>query len=134
MAKVHFTVHGMSLAVSADTPGGNQVDKGALGPHLEAPVQRIFYMSHEGRQDQEVYPQPNPTLLAELEACDAVLYGMGSLYTSICPSLILQVRTRADHSIFGLGTCMNSTGHAAFPFTCYDVACVTSSRHVPMTV
>ena len=43
------------------------------------------------QQDQEVFPDPNPALLAELEACDAVLYGMGSLYTSICPSLILQV-------------------------------------------
>lgn len=76
----------------ADTPGGNEVDKGALGPHLAAPVQRVFYMTNEGRQDQEVYPQPNPSLLAELETCDAVLYGMGSLYTSICPSLILQVK------------------------------------------
>lgn len=55
-------------------------------------MQRIFYLRHEGRQqDHEVFPDPNPALLAELEACDAVLYGMGSLYTSICPSLILQV-------------------------------------------
>ena len=72
------------------------MDKRALGPHLEAPVQRVFYMTHEGRQDQEVYPQPNPALLAELETCDAVLYGMGSLYTSICPSLILQVGHALD--------------------------------------
>lgn len=80
-----------NVTCGADTPGGNQVDKRALGPQLEAPVQRIFYMMHEGRQDHEVYPNPNPALLAELESCDAVLYGMGSLYTSICPSLILQV-------------------------------------------
>ena len=64
----------------------------AVGSELEAPIQRIFYLRHEGRQrDHEVFPDPNPALLADLEACDAVLYGMGSLYTSICPSLILQV-------------------------------------------
>ncbi|KAL3159677.1 hypothetical protein ABBQ38_010083 [Trebouxia sp. C0009 RCD-2024] len=74
-----------------DTPGPNQVNKSLAGPELEAPVQRIFYLRHEGRQqDHEVFPDPNPALLAELEGCDAVLYGMGSLYTSICPSLILQ--------------------------------------------
>ncbi len=66
----------------------------AVGSELEAPIQRIFYLRHEGRQrDHEVFPDPNPALLADLEACDAVLYGMGSLYTSICPSLILQVRS-----------------------------------------
>ena len=79
----------------ADTPGPSQVNKSQAGPELEAAVQRIFYLRHGrggGRQqDQEVFPDPNPALLAELEACDAVLYGMGSLYTSICPSLILQV-------------------------------------------
>ncbi|KAL0021300.1 hypothetical protein WJX77_000853 [Trebouxia sp. C0004] len=75
----------------ADTPGPNQVNKMAVGSELEAPIQRIFYLRHEGRQrDHEVFPDPNPALLADLEACDAVLYGMGSLYTSICPSLILQ--------------------------------------------
>ncbi|DBA73157.1 TPA: hypothetical protein ACH3X2_010091 [Trebouxia sp. C0005] len=75
----------------ADTPGPNQVNKMAAGSELEAPIQRIFYLRHEGRQrDHEVFPDPNPALLADLEACDAVLYGMGSLYTSICPSLILQ--------------------------------------------
>ena len=77
--------------LDADTPGPSQVNKTVSGPDLDAPVQRIFYLRHEGRQDHEVFPDPNPALLTELEGCDAVLYGMGSLYTSICPSLILEV-------------------------------------------
>lgn len=35
-------------------------------------------------------PAPNPRVLGELGRADAVVYGMGSLYTSIAPSLILQ--------------------------------------------
>ncbi len=68
------------------------MNKLVLGPALEAPIKRIFYLRHEARQqDHEVFPDPNPALLTELQTCNAVLYGMGSLYTSICPSLILQV-------------------------------------------
>lgn len=74
-----------------DTPGPSQVNKLGLGPALEAAIKRIFYLRHEARQqDHEVFPDPNPALLTELQTCNAVLYGMGSLYTSICPSLILQ--------------------------------------------
>jgi 2-phospho-L-lactate transferase CofD len=40
-------------------------------------------------QEHEVFPAPNPRLLSEVARADAVVYGMGSLYTSICPSLIL---------------------------------------------
>ena len=35
-------------------------------------------------------PSPNPRVLAELSRADAILYGMGSLYTSIAPSLVLK--------------------------------------------
>lgn len=35
-------------------------------------------------------PAPNPRVLSELGRADAVIYGMGSLYTSIAPALILQ--------------------------------------------
>ncbi|EFN50692.1 hypothetical protein CHLNCDRAFT_8355, partial [Chlorella variabilis] len=40
--------------------------------------------------EHEVAPAPNPRVLAELERADAVIYGMGSLYTSIAPSLVLK--------------------------------------------
>jgi hypothetical protein len=58
---------------------------------LHSPVRRIFYLSAEGdRQEHEVAPSPNPRLLSEIRSADAVIYGMGSLYTSLCPSLILR--------------------------------------------
>ena len=38
----------------------------------------------------EVFPAPNPRVLAALASAEAVVYGMGSLFTSIAPSLILE--------------------------------------------
>lgn len=45
------------------------------------------------RQEHEVFPAPNAAVLAEVAGADAIIYAMGSLYTSICPSLVLQVLT-----------------------------------------
>ena len=88
------------------------MNKSLAGPELEAAVQRIFYLRHGGRQqDHEVFPDPNPALLAELEACDAVLYGMGSLYTSICPSLILQVSSLSLQTHLPLSTNRSASVH-----------------------
>lgn len=36
-----------------------------------------------------MFPQPNPAVLAEVGGADGVVYAMGSLYTSICPPLVL---------------------------------------------
>ncbi len=36
----------------------------------------------------QVFPAVNRTVLEQLLQVDAVVYGMGSLYTSICPSLV----------------------------------------------
>lgn len=66
------------------------VDKRTWEP-LPSPVRRIFYMSAEGdRKEHEVAPAPNPRVIAEIRKADAVIYGMGSLYTSVCPSLVLR--------------------------------------------
>lgn len=40
-------------------------------------------------QEHEVLPAANPRALAEIERADAIVYGMGSLYTSICPTICL---------------------------------------------
>lgn len=59
-------------------------------PPLPAPIRRVFYLSSEGSgQEHEVLPPANPRALAELERCDALVYGCGSLYTSICPCVTL---------------------------------------------
>ncbi|KAG6541761.1 hypothetical protein Mapa_016773 [Marchantia paleacea] len=58
---------------------------------LPAPIKRIFYMSSEGTNLlHEVFPVVNTAVLEQLRQVDAVVYGMGSLYTSICPSLVLR--------------------------------------------
>lgn len=68
-----------------------RVEKHGRGPPLAAPIRRVLYLSSEcTAREHEVWPPPNPALLAQLDAAAAVIYGMGSLYTSICPSLALQ--------------------------------------------
>lgn len=55
---------------------------------LPAAIKRIFYMSSEGTNLlHEVFPAVNATVLEHLRKVHAIIYGMGSLYTSICPSL-----------------------------------------------
>jgi len=58
---------------------------------LPAPVRRVFYLSAEGDgREHEVAPAPNPRVIADISRADAIVYGMGSLYTSLCPSLVLR--------------------------------------------
>ncbi|KAL6721634.1 hypothetical protein ACLMJK_000738 [Lecanora helva] len=54
---------------------------------LPARIQRIWYINPYG---QEMRPLPNPKAVEAISAADAVIYSIGSLYTSIIPSLILQ--------------------------------------------
>jgi len=68
----------------------NSVDKDSMEP-LPSRVKRIFYLSSEGdHQEHEVFPMPNPQVVSHLESSDVIVYGMGSLYTSVCPTLILR--------------------------------------------
>eukprot|EP00890_Picochlorum_soloecismus_P001067 jgi/Picsp_1/1961/NSC_05427-R1_maternal effect embryo arrest 18 protein len=68
----------------------SEVNKAEWEP-LDSPVRRIFYLSTEGdTKEHEVAPLANPRVMTELERADGIVYGMGSLYTSICPSLILK--------------------------------------------
>ncbi|GIL81337.1 hypothetical protein Vretimale_1109 [Volvox reticuliferus] len=43
-----------------------------------------------GQGEHEVFPSANPRVLQDINRCDAIIYGMGSLYTSICPTLCLE--------------------------------------------
>ena len=54
---------------------------------LPARIERIWYINPYG---QEMRPLPNPKALEAIDAAEAVIYSIGSLYTSIVPSLILQ--------------------------------------------
>jgi len=54
---------------------------------LPARIKRIWYINPYG---QEMRPLPNPKAVEAIDAAEAVIYSIGSLYTSIVPSLILQ--------------------------------------------
>ncbi|XP_068664451.1 uncharacterized protein YNL011C isoform X2 [Aristolochia californica] len=59
-------------------------------PTLPSRIKRVFYMSSEGRNLlHEVFPKVNPAVLEQLNKVECVVYAMGSLFTSICPSLVL---------------------------------------------
>ncbi|KAL4867571.1 hypothetical protein BDV12DRAFT_209826 [Aspergillus spectabilis] len=54
---------------------------------LPARISRIWYINPYG---QEIRPRANPRVLESLRDAQAIIYSIGSLYTSIIPSLILQ--------------------------------------------
>ena len=54
---------------------------------LPARINRIWYINPYG---QEMRPPPNPKVLETMIDAEAIIYSIGSLYTSIIPSLILQ--------------------------------------------
>lgn len=54
---------------------------------LPCRVDRVWYINPYGH---EIWPVANPKVLAALEESDAVVYSIGSLYTSIVPNLILR--------------------------------------------
>ncbi|KAK3206939.1 hypothetical protein Dsin_020985 [Dipteronia sinensis] len=60
-------------------------------PALPSRIKRVFYMSSEGSNLlHEVFPTVNPVVLEQLRSVDCIVYAMGSLFTSICPSLVLR--------------------------------------------
>ncbi|XP_009775897.1 uncharacterized protein YNL011C isoform X1 [Nicotiana sylvestris] len=78
--------------ISHPTHGSMQpIDKEASSaPALPSRIKRIFYMSSEGSNLlHEVFPNVNPTVLEQLRSVDCIIFAMGSLFTSICPSLVL---------------------------------------------
>ena len=71
--------------------GPSKVDKEGLGIPLPAPIRRVLYLGSLKTAETEEIMTANASVLTQLESADAIIYGMGSLYTSICPSLILEV-------------------------------------------
>lgn len=54
---------------------------------LPARIIRLWYINPYG---QEIRPPPNPRVLSTIHSAQAIIYSIGSLYTSIIPSLILR--------------------------------------------
>lgn len=56
-------------------------------PPLPSRIERVWYISPYGH---EMRPSPNPRAISAISSAEAVVYSIGSLYTSIIPSLILR--------------------------------------------
>ncbi|KAL8540928.1 hypothetical protein ACS0TY_002259 [Phlomoides rotata] len=79
--------------ISHPTNGSmNPINKSSSSvPALPSRIKRVFYMSSEGSNLlHEVFPSVNPTVLEQLKSVDCIIFAMGSLFTSICPSLVLR--------------------------------------------
>ncbi|KAJ6893645.1 hypothetical protein NC652_027638 [Populus alba x Populus x berolinensis] len=77
--------------ISHPTSGTMQhIDKGCSSvPALPSRIKRVFYMSNEGGNSlHEVFPMVNASVLDRLSNVDCIVYAMGSLFTSVCPSLV----------------------------------------------
>ncbi|TGZ84251.1 UPF0052-domain-containing protein [Ascodesmis nigricans] len=54
---------------------------------LSSPIERIWYINPYG---QEIRPAINPKVIASLKQSEAIIYSIGSLYTSLIPCLVLR--------------------------------------------
>jgi 2-phospho-L-lactate transferase/gluconeogenesis factor (CofD/UPF0052 family) len=91
---------------------------------LPARIERIWYINPYG---QEMLPPANPRVVSAIKESQAVIYSIGSLYTSIVPSIILKGvgealrSTPARHKILILnGSLDRETGPSAQPFSAFD--------------
>ena len=91
---------------------------------LPARITRIWYINPYG---QEIRPPANPRVLEALRDAQAIIYSIGSLFTSIIPSMILRgvgqhiVHSGARHKILILnGSLDRETGPPSEPFTAID--------------
>lgn len=98
---------------------------------LPARIHRIWYINPYG---QEIQPSPNPRVLLSLNASRAIIYSIGSLYTSIVPCLVLKGvgDAIADPSIKAKililnGSIDRETGPSDTPFTASDFVCAIAN-------
>lgn len=87
---------------------------------LSARISRIWYINPYG---QEMHPVANPKVLETIQAAEAVIYSIGSLYTSLAPSLILRgvgeaIAARPRHKILLLNSSLDreTPGYTATDF------------------
>jgi 2-phospho-L-lactate transferase/gluconeogenesis factor (CofD/UPF0052 family) len=91
---------------------------------LPSRISRIWYINPYG---QEIRPPANPRVLEEIRNAQVIIYSIGSLYTSIVPSLILRgvgkeiSSSPARQKILILnGSLDRETGPSTCPFTAVD--------------
>lgn len=91
---------------------------------LPARIERVWYINPYGH---EIWPVANPKVLAALARSTTVVYSIGSLYTSIVPSLVLRgvgaaiAAPRVRHRVLVLNSRLDrETGPAWDPMTATD--------------
>lgn len=91
---------------------------------LPARIERIWYINPYG---QEISPPANPRVVEAIRSSQAIIYSIGSLYTSIIPSIVLRgvgealKSSPAKHKILILnGSLDREVGPLTFPFTAID--------------
>ncbi|KAK0720742.1 hypothetical protein B0H67DRAFT_577185 [Lasiosphaeris hirsuta] len=91
---------------------------------LPARIERVWYINPYGH---EIWPVANPKVLAALARSTTVVYSIGSLYTSIVPSLVLRgvgaaiAAPRVRHKVLVLNSRLDrETGPAREPMTASD--------------
>lgn len=101
---------------------------------LPARIERIWYINPYG---QEIRPPPNPAIVSATRSAQAVIYSIGSLYTSLAPCLILRgvgaaiASGSAKQKILILnGSLDRETGPASDPYDAIDfvIAIVRAAR------
>ncbi|RMZ75998.1 hypothetical protein DV738_g5158, partial [Chaetothyriales sp. CBS 135597] len=136
------TPHSPTSARSRQSLDGGQVEDsympGTLAPlrqrnirfskdgeeDLPARIERIWYINPFG---QEMLPPANPRSISAVKQAQAIIFSIGSLYTSIVPSIILGGvgealrQTKARHKILILnGSLDREVGPSSAPFTAFD--------------
>ncbi|CAN8106208.1 unnamed protein product [Discula destructiva] len=103
---------------------------------LPARIERVWYINPYGH---EIWPVPNPKVLDAIMESEAIVYSIGSLYTSIIPSLILRGVGAAIREVPKKVLILNSkvdreTGPASRPMTAVDyVRALTSAAKYSQT-
>jgi len=75
-----------SFGSSQATPSETRVDKEQTTP-LPSKIKKLFYINDD---KHEVSPVVNPMVIKKIQEQDHIVYSMGSLWTSIIPSLVLK--------------------------------------------
>ncbi|KAJ5889049.1 hypothetical protein N7495_009090 [Penicillium taxi] len=96
----------------------------AKNEDLPCRISRIWYINPYG---EEIRPSANPRVLEALDDAQAIIYSIGSLYTSIIPAIILRgvgksiVKSPARYKILILnGSLDRETGPPTAPFSASD--------------
>jgi hypothetical protein len=91
---------------------------------LQSRISRVWYINPYG---QEIQPPANPRVIEAIRSSQAIIYSIGSLFTSLIPSIILRgvgqaiYTSPARHKILILnGSLDRETGPSTRPFTALD--------------